>query len=95
MLLMKSAAQELGSLKIRVNSISPGAIKTPINRSAWKTSQAEAQLLDLIPYNRAGETADVAKAAVWLACDDSDYVHGARLYVDGGMMLYPGFAEGG
>jgi len=95
MLLMKSVAQELGPLRIRVNSISPGAIKTPINRSAWETPEAEADLLKLIPYNRVGETSDVAKAAVWLACDDSDYVHGASLYVDGGMMLYPGFAEGG
>jgi glucose 1-dehydrogenase len=95
MLLMKSMAQELGPRRIRVNSISPGAIKTPINRSAWETPEAEADLLKLIPYNRVGVTADVAKAAVWLASDDSDYVHGASLYVDGGMMLYPGFAEGG
>ncbi len=95
MLLMKSIAQELGPRKIRVNSISPGAVKTPINRSAWESPEAEAKLLKLIPYGRVGETSDVARAAVWLASDDSDYVHGASLYVDGGMMLYPGFAEGG
>lgn len=95
MLLMKSIAQELGPLKIRVNSVSPGAIKTPINRAAWETPEAEAELLKLIPYNRIGVAADVAKVAVWLASDDSDYIHGASLYVDGGMMLYPGFAEGG
>lgn len=94
-MLMKTMAQELAMKKIRVNSISPGAIKTPINTSAWDTAQAEAALLKLIPYYRVGETRDIARAAVWLASDHSDYVTGATLYVDGGMTLYPEFREGG
>jgi glucose 1-dehydrogenase len=95
MMLMKTMAQELAAHKIRVNSISPGAIKTPINHSAWSTAEREAELLQLIPYGRVGATHDIAKAAVWLASDDSDYVTGATLYVDGGMTLYPGFESGG
>ncbi|MFM9835844.1 MAG: SDR family oxidoreductase [Methylophilaceae bacterium] len=94
-MLMKTMAQELASKKIRVNSISPGAIKTPINTSAWNTPDAEAELLKLIPYYRVGETSDIARAAVWMASDQSDYVTGATLYVDGGMTLYPEFREGG
>ena len=95
MLFMKSIAQELGPQKIRVNSIAPGAIKTPINRAAWETPEAEADLLTLIPYKRVGEPVDIARAAVWLASDASDYVHGTSLFVDGGMTLYPGFADRG
>ena len=94
-MLMKTMAQELAMRKIRVNSISPGAIKTPINTSAWNTAEAEAALLKLIPYYRVGETRDIARAAVWLASDHSDYVTGATLYVDGGMTLYPEFRDGG
>lgn len=94
-LLMKSLAQELASHRIRVNSICPGAIKTPINASAWDTPEAEADLLKLIPYNRVGETADIGKAAAWLASDESDYIVGASIFVDGGMTLYPGFRTGG
>lgn len=92
---MKTMAQELAQHKIRVNALSPGAIKTPINTSAWDTREAEAALLKLIPYYRVGETRDIARAAVWLASDHSDYVTGATLYVDGGMTLYPEFREGG
>jgi glucose 1-dehydrogenase len=95
MLFMKSIAQELGPKKIRVNSISPGAIKTPINRTAWETPEDEAHLLTLIPYKRVGDPIDIAKAAVWLTSDESDYVHGTSLIVDGGMTLYPGFSTGG
>jgi glucose 1-dehydrogenase len=94
-MLMKTMAQELAAHKVRVNSISPGAIKTPINHSAWSTAEKEAELLQLIPYGRVGVTHDVARAAVWLASDESDYVTGATLYVDGGMTLYPGFENGG
>ncbi len=95
MMFMQSVAQELAHLKVRVNGIAPGAIRTPINRSAWETAEAEASLLKLIPYERIGEPADIARATVWLASDQSDYVTGTTLFVDGGMTLYPGFREGG
>ena len=95
MLMMKSIAQEFAPKKIRVNSIAPGAIKTPFNHDAWATPQAEKKLLQLIPYQRVGVVEDIAAAAVWLASDDSDYVNGTTLFVDGGMTLYPGFSENG
>lgn len=94
-LLMQSMAQELAPHKIRVNSIAPGAIKTRINEDAWDTPEDEKKLLELIPYGRVGIPEDVAKAAVWLASDESDYVTGTTLFVDGGMTLYPGFADNG
>ncbi len=94
-MLMKTMAQELAQYRIRVNAISPGAIKTPINRAAWDTPAAEAKLLELIPYGRVGEPEDIGRVAVWLTSDSADYVTGATIYVDGGMMLYPGFRTGG
>jgi len=94
-LMMKSIAQEVAPHRIRVNAISPGAIRTPINTEAWNTPEAYAELMKLVPYKRIGETEDIARAAVWLASDDSDYVTGLSLYVDGGMTLYPGFETGG
>jgi glucose 1-dehydrogenase len=94
-LLMETMAQELAPEGIRVNAIAPGAIKTAINREAWESKEAADKLLKLIPYRRIGEPEDVAKAAVWLASDESDYVVGATLFIDGGMMLYPAFREGG
>ncbi len=94
-MLMESLAQELAPLRIRVNAIAPGAIRTPINTAAWSTPAAYADLMKLVPYGRIGEPEDIARAAVWLASDLSDYVVGTTLYVDGGMTLYPGFATGG
>lgn len=94
-MLMKTIAQELAPHKIRVNAIAPGAIQTPINQKAWGTPQRMKDLLSLIPDGRIGQPDDIGRAAVWLASDDSDYVQGTTLYVDGGMMLYPGFATGG
>ncbi len=94
-MLVTTLAQELAAQRIRVNAIAPGAIRTDINRAAWSTPQAEAELLRLIPYGRVGDVDDVARAAVWLASDASDYVTGATLVVDGGMSLYPEFREGG
>lgn len=94
-MMMQSIAQEVAPHRIRVNSIAPGAIRTPINTAAWDTKQAYDSLMTLVPYRRIGEPIDIARAAVWLASDDSDYVVGATLFVDGGMTLFPGFATGG
>ena len=94
-LLMESLAQEMAPHRIRVNAIAPGAIRTPINTSAWQTPEAYEALMKLVPYGRIGEPEDIARAAVWLASDQSDYVVGTTLFVDGGMTLYPGFATGG
>jgi glucose 1-dehydrogenase len=95
MLMMKSIAQEVAPYRIRVNSICPGAIRTPINMQAWDTPEAYAELMKLIPYKRIGEAAEIGRAAVWLCSDYADYVHGVSLFVDGGMTLYPGFETGG
>ena len=88
MLLMKSMAVEVAEHKIRVNSIGPGAVKTPINKESWD------ELEQSIPYGRVGDPEDIAGAAVWLASDESDYVTGTTLFVDGGMTLYPYLASG-
>lgn len=95
LMFMKTLAQELAQHKIRVNALSPGAIKTPINEDAWKDEESLKELLKLIPYQRIGEPEDIGRAAVWLASDESDYVHGQTIYVDGGMTLYPGFIGNG
>ncbi len=94
-MMMKSMAQELAPKKIRVNSIGPGAIQTPINKAAWSTPEALKSLLTLIPYGRIGEPEDIGKVAVWLASDESDYLTGTTIFADGGMLLYPGFSTNG
>lgn len=94
-MLMQTMAQEYGRQKIRVNSICPGAIKTPINTTAWSTPEAYNSLMNLIPYNRIGVPEDIGKLAVFLASDDSDYITGASIFIDGGMTVFEGFATGG
>jgi glucose 1-dehydrogenase len=94
-MLMQSLAQEYGGQKIRVNSICPGAIQTKINTAAWSTPEALSALMTLIPYNRIGQPQDIGNLAVFLASDMSDYITGASIFIDGGMTVFEGFAEGG
>jgi glucose 1-dehydrogenase len=94
-LMMESIAQEVAPHRIRVNSVCPGAIRTPINTAAWSTPEAYKALMTLVPYNRIGEPADIGRAVVWLASDQSDYITGTSIFIDGGMTLYPGFTENG
>jgi glucose 1-dehydrogenase len=96
MLFMKSLAQEVAHQRIRVNAISPGAIRTPMNVEKLTTPEMfESTLLKLIPAKRIGEPEDIAHTAVWLASDQSDYVYGTTIYIDGGTTLYPGFIGAG
>jgi glucose 1-dehydrogenase len=95
MLLMKSIAQEVAQHRIRINSICPGAIRTPINIDTWGTPEAYKALMTLVPYQRIGEPDDIGHVAVFLASDQADYITGVSIFVDGGMTLYPGFATGG
>ena len=92
---MQSLAQELAPEKIRVNSIGPGATRTPINTAAWNTQEAYDKLMTLVPYGRIGEPEDIAHSAVWLVSDHADYITGQTLFIDGGMTLYPGFSTNG
>jgi glucose 1-dehydrogenase len=94
-MMMKSIAQETAPYRIRVNSVCPGAIRTPINTAAWSTPEAYAELMKLVPYKRIGEVDDIGRVVAWLASDEADYITGASIFVDGGMTLYPGFATGG
>ncbi len=79
---------DLKDRKIRVNVISPGPIKTPILDGLADTEEARqgviAHLTSLVPLGRMGEPDEIAKAAVFLASDDSSFVAGAELFVDGG-----------
>jgi glucose 1-dehydrogenase len=95
LMLVKSMAQELAAKKIRVVGISPGAIRTKINKDAWDDQESMTDLLKLIPYGRIGEPDDVGRLAAWLASDEADYITGTTVYVDGGMTLYPGFEDNG
>jgi glucose 1-dehydrogenase len=92
-MMMESVAQELAPHKIRVNSVSPGAIKTSINENEWKDGKGKKKMLAQIPYGRIGDPEDIARTVRWLASDEADYITGTTLYVDGGMTLYPSFAQ--
>ncbi|HTI01066.1 MAG TPA: glucose 1-dehydrogenase [Acidisoma sp.] len=94
MMMMQTIAQEVAEKGIRVNAIAPGAIRTNINKEETEGAAAK-EVLKLIPYGRIGAAEDVGRAAVWLASDQSDYVVGTTLFVDGGMTLYPSFRGNG
>jgi glucose 1-dehydrogenase len=86
---VQSIAKELAPKGIRVVSVAPGAIETPINRDVLEDEEAREATLEQIPWNRWGRPEDIARAVAWLASDQADYVVGTTLFVDGGMTLYP------
>lgn len=95
LMLMESICQEYANQKIRCNSIAPGAIKTDINKAVWSSKKGMDDLLKLIPYKRIGVPEDIGSVASWLASDESEYINGTTIFVDGGMTCYPGFTTNG
>jgi NAD(P)-dependent dehydrogenase (short-subunit alcohol dehydrogenase family) len=91
----KTLAQEAAPYGVRVLSLAPGAIKTPINKNVWDNKAGLDDLLEKIPLGRLGTPEDIAKMAVVLCSDIAGYVTGRTIYVDGGMTDYPDFAHGG
>src|SRR5690606_1459006 len=96
LILMRSLARQLGPRGIRSNAICPGPIETPMlrvftdpNREGLSEEDFAVQLearRNAIPLRRAGQPEDIAAAALFLACDDSAFITGVTLPVDGGML---------
>lgn len=93
-LFTETIAMEYAARNVRVNSIGPGAINTPINAEKFADPQQLENTTKMVPMQRIGDPAEVAAAAAWLASDESSYVTGITLFVDGGMTLYPAFQGG-
>jgi NAD(P)-dependent dehydrogenase (short-subunit alcohol dehydrogenase family) len=92
--LTKSLARDLGPAGIRVNAICPGLIRTPLTEQYFVDDAFEDGLRTVVPQGRAGVPADVADAALFLASDQSAYVNGIALTVDGGWLAEKSFAAG-
>ncbi|GAA5111004.1 SDR family oxidoreductase [Orbus sasakiae] len=93
-LFTQTIAMEYAPHNIRVNSIGPGAINTPINAKKFADPKQLEMTTSMVPMQRIGDPAEVAAVAAWLASDQSSYVTGITLFVDGGMTLYPSFQGG-
>ena len=94
-MLSKTLAQETAPHGVRVLSLAPGAIKSPINQTVWGNPTMLDDLLAKIPEGRLGQPEDIADAVVMLAADVSRYITGTSVFVDGGMTLFPSFTHGG
>jgi NAD(P)-dependent dehydrogenase (short-subunit alcohol dehydrogenase family) len=91
----KTLAQEAAASGIRVIAIAPGAIKTPINANVWQDPRGLADLDKKIPMARVGEPDEIGHVIAFLCSDLASYITGITVPVDGGMLLYPDFREGG
>lgn len=94
-MLTKTLAQEAAPHGVRVLSVAPGAIMTPINQSVWSDPEGKKDLLSKIPLQRMGQPEEVAAMVTVLVSDVASYVTGCSILVDGGMTDYPSFAHGG
>jgi NAD(P)-dependent dehydrogenase (short-subunit alcohol dehydrogenase family) len=94
-MLTKTMAQEAAPFGVRVLSLAPGAIRTPINRAVWSDEASLADLITKIPLGRMGEPEEIARVVTFLVSDAASYLTGSTVYVDGAMTDYPDFAHGG
>ena len=94
-MMMRTMAQEAGPHNVRVLSVAPGAVETPINAAVLGNKAWQQDLMSKVPLKRIGHPADIADMAVFLASDHASYVTGTTIFIDGGMTDYPSFAHGG
>ena len=87
MMFTKCLALEATKYRVNVNSIAPGAILTPMNKELKEDPKEMQHEKEVIPWGRVGDADDIAKIAVVLATDQSDYMTGTTVFVDGGMLL--------
>lgn len=80
----KAAATAFGRDGIRVNALFPGIIETPMTQALSTSKELLGRLIQATPLQRLGQPADIARAALFLASDDSAYITGAELVIDGG-----------
>ncbi len=80
----KAAATNFGRQGVRVNALFPGIIETPMTQSLSTSKDLLDQLVQATPLQRLGKPADIANAALFLASDDSSYITGAEIVIDGG-----------
>jgi glucose 1-dehydrogenase len=85
-MMMRNLAIELGSCGVTVNNIAPGAIETPINKALMADPKLLGAVLQNIPLGRMGQPADVGAVAAFLASPGADYITGATIVVDGGLL---------
>ena len=80
----KAAATQFGRQGVRVNALFPGIIETPMTQGLSTSKDLLNQLIQATPLQRLGQPEDIAKAALFLASDDSSYITGAEIVIDGG-----------
>lgn len=86
-MLTKALALELAPRGIRVNAIAPGVVETPFTAQGLKNPEIRKWILDRVPVGRVAQPEDIANAALFLAQDESDYINGSTIFVDGGWMI--------
>ncbi len=91
--LTRTLALEYAQHGIRVNAVAPGAVLTPINRKWRDDPAARKEVAAHIPLGRVAKVDDISGVFAFLASDDAAYITGQTIFVDGGLTLYPDFAE--
>ncbi len=94
-MMTRQLALELADKNIRVNAIAPGIVRTDFNKGLWKNRQGAKQMGNMVPLGRLAEPEDIARAVLFLASDDSSYITGTVMPVDGGWNVSPQGRRGG
>ena len=85
-MLTKCMAVEWAALNVNVNAVGPGLTKTSFSQPLWENPEVEKMVAAKIPKGRLGEPEDIVGSVLFLCSDDSGYITGQTIYVDGGTL---------